>query len=540
MNYRVVLLLMLVLNIYVFSAERRVDVKNLSIIPAPNKIEAGHGVFVCDKNTSVVCGKDSRDVADYFVSEVSPAIGFRPAVADPVKGKSIVLAVDKALEGQLGAEGYQLRVESDKIEAKAAANAGLFYAVQTLRQLMGADVFSDKPLGGKSIEIPCVAITDVPRFKWRGLHLDAGRCYMPVEFVKKFIDLLAVHKMNVFHFHLTEDQGWRIEIKKYPRLTEVGSWRDGTLIGHKKDLPNKYDGVRYGGFYTQQQLRDIVDYAAQRYITVVPEIEMPGHALAALAAYPQYSCTGGPHSVQMGWGIFDDIYCAGNDETFTFLQDILDEVMEIFPSPYIHIGGDEAPKKRWQQCPKCQARIKAQGLKDEFELQSYFITRMEKYVNSKGRNIIGWDEILEGGLAPNAAVMSWRGEKGGIEAANSGHNVVMTPTDYCYLDYYQSDDKEKEPLAIGGLLTLEKTYSYDPVSPELAPDKRRFVMGVQGNVWTEYMKTPADVEYMTYPRACAIAEIGWTQPENKEPENFKTRLAEHLRRLDYMNVNYRK
>ncbi len=540
MKYREILLLMVLLNCYVFSENRRVDVKNLSIVPLPNKIEAGEGEFVYNEGVKLVCAKDCVDIADYFIYATSAATGIKSAVGESFSGRRIVFAVDKSLEGQLGAEGYQLRVEKDMIEAKAAAKAGLFYAVQTLRQLMRTEAFSEKAAKGHAWPIPCVTITDVPRFKWRGLHLDVARHYMPVEFVKKFIDILAMHKMNVFHFHLTEDQGWRIEIKKYPLLTEVGAWRDGTRVGHKNVGPAVFDNVRYGGFYTQQELRDIVDYAAKRYITVVPEIEMPGHALAALAAYPQYSCTGGPHSVQMSWGIFDDIYCAGNDGTFTFLQDILDEVMDIFPSQYIHIGGDEAPKKRWQACAKCQARIQAQGLKDELELQSYFITRMEKYVNSKGRNILGWDEILEGGLAPNAAVMSWRGEKGGIEAANSGHNVVMTPSEFCYLDFYQSQEKEKEPLAIGGLLTLEKAYSYDPVSPELAADKRHFVMGLQGNIWTEYIKTSKDVEYMAYPRACAIAEVGWTQPENKDHENFKARLAEHLKRLDYMDVNYRK
>lgn len=539
MNRIITFFIVLFLSINVFAFNWRVDVKNLPIVPAPNEITGAAGEFIYDGSVRIVCGHGCGDIADYFAAQTSPATGFMPIIDNHAKGRKIIFDIDKTLAGELGGEGYKLVVSPECIEAKAAGKAGLFYAVQTLRQLMGEDVFSPKQVLKRQWQVPCVTIKDVPRFKWRGLHLDVGRYYMPVEFIKKFIDVLAMHKMNVFHFHLTEDQGWRIEIKKYPLLTEVGAWRDGTMIGHKNVGPAKFDNIRYGGFYTQQELGDIVDYAAKRYITVVPEIEMPGHAMAALAAYPQYSCTGGPHSVQMGWGIFQDIYCAGNDDTFTFLQDILDEVMDIFPSHYIHIGGDEAPKQRWQACPKCQERIKALGLADEHELQSYFIKRIEKYVNSKGRSIIGWDEILEGGLAPNAAVMSWRGEKGGIEAVNSGHNVVMTPTDFCYLDYYQAIDKDKEPLAIGGMLTLEKTYSYNPISPEMAQDKHGLVMGIQGNIWTEYMKTPDLVEYMGFPRACAVAEVAWTQPENKEQENFKLRLKEHLKRLDYMDIKYR-
>jgi hexosaminidase len=348
-----------------------------------------------------------------------------------------------------------------------------------------------------------------------------------------------LHKMNRFHWHLTEDQGWRIEIKKYPRLTEVSAFRDETIIGHGRNRPQQYDGQRYGGFYTQEQIKEIIDYAEKRFVTIIPEIEMPGHALAALAAYPELSCTGGPFKVGTKWGVFDDVYCAGNEQVFTFLEDVLTEVVELFPGEYIHIGGDECPKTRWKKCAKCQDRIQQEGLQDEHELQSYFIRRIEKFLLSKGKRLIGWDEILEGGLAPQATVMSWRGVDGGIAAAKQSHDVIMTPNSHLYFDYYQADPVS-EPLAIGGYTTLKKVYSYEPTPAELTPDEQKYILGAQANIWTEYIKTPEYVEYMAVPRMCALAEVAWTAKEKKNWHDFQRRLQTHMKRLDALNVNFSK
>ncbi|MBP7450220.1 MAG: family 20 glycosylhydrolase, partial [Flavobacteriales bacterium] len=355
-----------------------------------------------------------------------------------------------------------------------------------------------------------------------------------VEFVKKYIDLLARYKMNSFHWHLTEDQGWRMEIKSHPKLTEVGAWRKGSQVGPYSR--REYDSIPYGGFYTQDEIREVVAYAAARHINVVPEIELPGHAMAALAAYPHLGCTGGPYEVQKGWGVFEDVFCAGNDSTFAMLEDVLTEVMDLFPSPYIHIGGDECPKEAWKSCSKCQARKKAEGLKDEHELQSWFIQRIEKFVNAKGRKIIGWDEILEGGLAPNAAVMSWQGIEGGIAAARSGHYAVMSPGSHCYFDHYQGDPAN-EPLAIGGYTTVQKVYSYEPIPAELKPEEHKYILGAQGNVWTEYILTPEHVEYMAVPRMLALAEVLWTPKEKRNEADFIARLEREFPMLETMKVN---
>ncbi len=382
--------------------------------------------------------------------------------------------------------------------------------------------------------LPCLSIADQPRFPWRGMHLDVCRHFFPVEFVKRYIDLLARYKMNTFHWHLTEDQGWRIEIKKYPKLTEVGAWRSGGQVGPYSR--REYDSIPYGGFYTQAQIKEVVAYAAARHVTVVPEIEMPGHAMAALAAYPALGCIGGPYEVQKGWGVFDDVFCAGNDSVFAMLEGVLTEVMELFPGQYLHIGGDECPKERWKACAKCQARMKAHGLKDEHELQSYFIQRIEQFVNSKGRKIIGWDEILEGGLAPNAAVMSWRGTEGGVAAAKSGHYAVMSPGSHCYFDHYQGDPAN-EPLAIGGYTTLQKVYSYEPIPAELKPEEAKYILGAQGNVWTEYILTPDHVEYMAVPRMLALAEVLWTPKAKRDEADFIRRLENEFPKLEAMKVN---
>jgi len=421
-------------------------------------------------------------------------------------------------------EAYELSITPNQITIKGG-KPGLFYAKQTLRQLLFTS-------GGK---LDCQTIVDAPRFKWRGMHLDVSRHFFSVEFIKKYVDILALNKMNTFHWHLTDDQGWRIEIKKYPKLTQIGSRRKETMVA-KNFSPYVGDNKPYGGFYTQEQIKEVVAYAKDRFITVVPEIEMPGHAVAALSAYPQYSCNGQQVETLTKWGISDDIFCS-KDETFTFLYGILDEVLELFPSKYIHIGGDEAPKLRWKTCPNCQANIKKHDLQNEQELQSYFIKKIDAYVTSKGRNIIGWDEILEGGLAPNAAVMSWRGEEGGITAAKLKHKVVMSPGSHCYFDHYQGN-KKTEPLAIGGYTPLKKTYSYEPIPASLGAENASYIMGAQGNVWTEYIETPEQVMYMALPRLSALSEVLWSEKEARNYPNFIERLMPHFGLFKTMNVNY--
>jgi hexosaminidase len=382
-----------------------------------------------------------------------------------------------------------------------------------------------------------MTIRDSPRYTWRGMHLDVCRHFFPKEFIKKYIDLLALYKLNTFHWHLTEDQGWRIEIKKYPKLTQVGAYRKGSMIGKYDD--HKFDSLKYGGYYTQQDIKELVAYAQLRHITIVPEIEMPGHSVAAIASYPFLSCSGKQLKVEKEWGVFNDVYCT-KDSTFNFLQDVLTEVMDLFPGKYIHIGGDECPKESWKKCSQCQARIKSEGLKDEHELQSYFIRRIEKFVNARGKQIIGWDEILEGGLAPNAAVMSWRGIDGGIAAANQKHNVVMSPGKPCYFDHYQSLNKAQEPLAIGGYNPLDSVYAYNPTPAVLGNKEQQYILGAQANVWTEYILNEKQVEYMALPRMCALAEALWLPLTKKNYADFVQRLKIQSKMLDKMNVNYAK
>ncbi len=423
-------------------------------------------------------------------------------------------------------EWHMVTVKPDGIIVGATSETGLFRGSRTLVQLLEQ--------GRATGSLPCLTITDWPRFPWRGMHLDACRHFWSVEFTKKYIDLLARYKMNSFHWHLTDDQGWRIEIKARPKLTEVGAWRKGSQVGPYARL--QYDSIPYGGFYTQEEIREVVAYAKARHINVVPEIEMPGHALAALAAYPHLGCTGGPYEVERGWGVFEDVFCAGNDSVFALLEDVLSEVMDLFPSRTSHIGGDECPKDAWKACAKCKGRMKAEGLRDEHELQSYFIQRIEKFVNAKGRTIIGWDEILEGGLAPNAAVMSWRGTEGGIAAARSGHYAVMSPGSHCYFDHYQGDPAN-EPLAFGGYTTLQKVYNYEPIPAELKPEEHKYILGAQGNMWTEYILTPEHVEYMAVPRLLALAEVLWTPKEKRDEKDFIARLEQEFPRLDELKVN---
>ncbi|QGY47351.1 family 20 glycosylhydrolase [Maribellus comscasis] len=508
-----------------------ISAQNISVIPKPAEVSIREGSFILDSNVGLRYDKNNSEmtaIAGFFNDYLHTMYGFKldeNSTERPVQFKIIS-------QLQLGKEGYLLKVNSSSVIITASAPNGLFYGLQTLKQML--------PLEAKKgqLTIPSVDIKDQPRFAWRGNMLDVGRHFFPVSFLKKYIDILAMYKINTFHWHLTEDQGWRIEIKKYPLLTEISHWRDSTIIGHA-GRSNKYDGVGYGGFYTQDQAREIVRYAAERYITVVPEIEMPGHSSAALAAYPNLGCTGGPYKVQGTWGVHKDVYCAGKDETFAFLKDVLDEILDIFPSEFIHIGGDECPKEAWEKCPDCQKRIKDEGLENEHELQSWFITQMDHYLTSKGRRLIGWDEILEGGLAPQATVMSWRGIKGGIEAAKQHHEVVMSPTTHMYIDYYQSEDKKNEPLAIGGFLPVEKVYSYEPIPEELSAEEAKFILGVQTNLWTEYIPSTKLAEYMLLPRLEAQAEVAWTKKELKDFENFEDRLNSEYKRLDKLGINYR-
>jgi hexosaminidase len=516
------------------------QVSPLSIIPQPTKLVVATGSFTISTKTAIYVETAEARLAAKALTDKLKIDGTMLKVEDLNKSKTDnnVIFFLKTNDSALGTEGYRLSITPSQINIRANTAQGMYYAVQSLLQLMPIEIFSTVPQKKRGgWKVSCADIEDQPRFSYRGLHLDVSRHFFAVSFVKKYIDMLALHKMNTFHWHLTDDQGWRIEIKKYPKLTEIGSNRKETMAGHYTE--QRYDGTPYGGFYTQNEIKDIVAYAKERFITIIPEIEMPGHALAALAAYPELSCDSTKkYEVGTKWGVYDDVFCP-NEKTFTFLQDVLTEVIDLFPSKYIHIGGDECPKDAWKKSVFCQDLMKKEGLKDEHELQSYFIQRIEKYINSKGRSIIGWDEILEGGLAPNATVMSWRGIEGGIAAAKQNHDVVMTPGSHCYLDYYQAEP-ETEPLAIGGFVTLEKIYGYEPVPKELTDDQAKRILGAQGNVWSEYMATPEKVEYMVYPRATALAEVLWSQPTGRNYDDFFNRLQPHLKRLDALKINYAK
>jgi len=517
-----------------------------SVIPKPAFIQEKESSFEITQAFCVAIEKSDsevRNVGLYFTDRLNRASGLGIPVIEgskeDISENALLLRLEPDTEG-LGKEGYELDIHPDHIVLTARSPAGLFYGIQTIFQLLPVDVYSDSSASQNGPwDLPCVTIRDVPRYQYRGMHLDVCRHFFPKSFIKKYIDLLALHKFNKFHWHLTEDQGWRIEIKKYPGLTEKGAYRKETLVGHSRSKPHVFDGTPHGGYYTQDDIREIVAYARDRYVTVIPEIEMPGHATAALAVYPELSCTGGPFEVATQWGVFEDVYCAGNDRVFEFLEDVLTEVIDLFPGTYVHVGGDECPKVRWEVCEKCQARIEAEGLKDEDELQSYFIRRIETFLSSRGRRLIGWDEILEGGLAPEATVMSWRGMEGGIEAAQQGHDVIMTPISHCYFDYYQADPQD-EPLAIGGKITLKDVYTFEPTPASLTPVQAEHILGAQGNVWTEYIETPEHVEYMSVPRMCALAEVVWSSREVRNWKDFKARLNAHVHRLDKLGVNYRK
>lgn len=514
----------------------------ISIIPQPLSIVQKSGVFRLSSSVKIVVNDETTlsGQTQFLANRIHKATGFNLKTVKESSGKSIRLQVETGLNGTLGTEGYSLSVSKGEVKILAASPAGVFYGIQTLLQLFPPEIYSDKVADGIKWNLPLVQITDKPRFPWRGFLLDVSRHFFPASYIYDVLDYMAVHKLNRFQMHLTDDQGWRIEIKKYPELTDVGAWRVNREDRHwnSRELQKPGESATYGGFYTQDDIRKFVAYAAQRNIVIIPEIEMPAHATAALAAYPGNSCTGSPLTVLPG-GIWpcNNIFCAGKEETFSFLQDVLTEVIALFPSEYIHIGGDEADKSQWTICPACQKRIKAEGLKDEKELQSYFIRRIEKFLNSQGRQLIGWDEILEGGLAPNAAVMSWRGTEGGIAAAKAGHPVVMTPTSHCYFDYYQGNP-ELEPLAIGGYLPLEKVYSFDPVPPGLSAAEAKMVLGAQANLWTEYVADSSHANYMAYPRLTALSELCWTSPGQKNFDNFSVRLIQQLKRFDSMGLNY--
>lgn len=519
---------------------------SFDVIPCPKSVEIldSTQVYIIDNSTVIHYTPETADMqrnAEFLQRYAQEILGYHISIKAGVSDEGINLQL---VEGEQNPEAYQLITSPKQVQITATGAQGIFYGVQTLRKALPLEQ-------NVRVKLPAVSIQDEPRFAYRGAHLDCCRHFWPLDSVKNYIDILALHNMNVFHWHLTDDQGWRLEIKKYPGLTEVGSMRAGTMIG--KDWDSN-DSIPHGGFYTQEEAREIVRYAAERHIEVIPEIEMPGHMQGALAAYPELGCTGGPYEVIGWWGISDDVLCMGNPDVVKFCTDILDEVMEIFPSKYVHIGGDECPKVRWEKCPKCQARIKELGLtKDkeksysgwegyvqytpEQKLQSYFTRQIDDYLVAHDHQAIGWDEILEGGISDNAIVMSWRGIDGGIEAARLGHKVIMVPTTNLYFDYYQARDRDHEPLSIGGYLPIELVYKFNPLPEALTDEQQQLIWGVQANVWTEYIANYNHVQYMFLPRGAALSELQWSAPEHKDYEAFRKRL-DHMVQL-YRHYNWR-
>lgn len=521
----------------------------INVIPYPQSVEIDKGSFKA-AGANFNCDKDIDDGSQSLIREFADRISF-------ISGRMCSFAAPLGLNGSASAqtkgfiflkdggkapEEYSIDITAKNCTVKASSYNGFLYAIQTLKQLTSANIFSKVPVASEKFFFPCVRIQDRPRFGYRGMHLDCSRHFFSVEEVKKYLDIMALYKLNRFHWHLTDDQGWRVEIKKYPKLTEIGAFRNGTMVG--KDWGTN-DGIRYGGYYTQEQLKDVVAYAAKLGITVIPEIDLPGHMMGVLAGYPELGCSGGPYEVWTEWGVSDKVLCPGKEEMFTFLEDVFTELTEIFPSEYIHIGGDECPKTEWEKCPACQAKIKELGItaqngqSAEQYLQSYVTARIQSFLNGKGRRIIGWDEILEGELGEGATVMSWRGTAGGIKASKMGFDVIMTPNTYCYFDYLQSQDTDKEPLGIGGDLPLEKVYGYEPFEG-LDKDQQKHILGVQANLWTEYIATPEHLEYMLLPRMTALSEVQWCKPEDKNFERFTSSLkAESFRIFDILGYNYR-
>ncbi len=513
-----------------------------ALIPMPMKAQRQRGQFTLKPQARILVDAVARQTGGFLAERLRKSTGFEfnlEETSDSAPAKGDILLTTEDAQANLGPEGYTLSVTPDSVVIRATASAGLFYGMQTLLQLFPPNIFSREAVQGCDWTAPCVRIQDKPRFKWRGFMLDCARHFFTKQEVERVLDAMAMHKLNMFHWHLTDDQGWRIEIKEYPLLTKVGAWRHsiGFGLGPKSSTAYGPDG-RYGGFYTQDDIRQIVAYAQARHITIVPEIEMPGHCSAALSAYPQYSCFGGPYNTDMRGKISEGAYCAGKDQTFEFLENVLSEVIDLFPGKYIHIGGDEVKKQNWSRCPLDQARMKEEGLKTERDLQGYFIRRIEKFLNSKGRTLIGWSEILEGGLAKNAVVMDWIG--GAIPSAREGHDVVMTPTSNCYFDYYQSTNHTTEPRAIGGYLPLSKVYSFEPIPAGLEPRYQSHVLGAQANLWTEYVPNLKHAEYMMFPRLAALAEVAWSPKSARNYASFLRRLKTHEQRLDQLGINYRK
>lgn len=523
-----------------FSANKLQAANEYNIIPFPTELIPQNGNFQFNKKTTIFCSfNDSAvlKIATQFSKQFKLVSGIQLSVKEiGTSETSNSLIFTSILNTGESKEAYQLKISSNNIHIIANDPKGFFYALQTLYQLLPTEIYGQKKASNIKWNVPCVTINDTPRFAYRGQHLDVCRHFFPIPFIKKYIDAMVIHKLNTFHWHLTDDQGWRIEIKKYPLLTDIGSKRSETLIGHfYQSFPQQFDGKPYGGYYTQEECREIVAYAKERFITVIPEIELPGHAQAAIASYPFLSCNqDSTIKVATRWGIIPEVFCP-RDTTFSFLENVLSEVIDIFPGKYIHIGGDECPKDRWKTCKDCQALIKKQNLKDEHELQSYFVQRIEKFINSKDRQIIGWDEILEGGLAPNATVMSWRGIAGGIAAAKAGHDVIMTPNKYCYFDHYQADPAT-EPMTIGGYTPLQKVYDFEPVPAELNDAEAKHILGAQANVWTEYISTTDRIEYMAYPRVAAISEVLWGSKENRNWDSFRKRLPIQFERYKQLNI----
>jgi hexosaminidase len=506
-----------------------------AVIPAPAHVEPldGHRLLGTDTRIAAPSDPAARAVAERWAAWARRATGLPLPVETQARAGDIVLRLTETVTEP---EGYQLRVTPQGIEVDARTSAGLQHALSTLRQLLPPEAEAGGPAPALGWRVPAVAIEDAPRFAYRGMHLDVSRHMSPVPFILSMLDRMALYKLNTFHWHLTDDQGWRIEIRRYPRLTEVGSTRRETMVA-KSFSPYMGDRQPYGGFYTQDEIRQVVAHAAALHITVVPEIEMPGHATAALAAYPELACTPGPFEVATTWGVFEDIFCP-SEATFAFLEGVLEEVVELFPGPYVHVGGDEAPKARWEASPLAQDIIRREGLADEHELQTWFINRIGRFLAARGKTVIGWDEILEGGIPSDAVVMSWRGVQGGIEAARQGHPAVMTPNTPLYFDHYQGDPRI-EPLAIGGMSPIEAVYAYEPVPPELSADEARLILGAQANVWTEYIKTPWHVEYMVFPRLLALSEVIWSPQAARDWDAFLPRLLAHQTRLDALGVVYR-
>lgn len=503
---------------------------NYQVVPLPQTITLTQAKpFTLQNGTAVVYRGQDEEMnrnASFLTEYLKEATGLTVTASNQKEKKGdIVLVLDKKIKGD---EAYHISVTNKNILVSGKTATGVFYGIQTLRKSL-AGVNKDA-----QIAFPSVEINDSPRFAYRGMMLDCGRHFFPVSFVKEFIDLLALHNMNVFHWHLTDDQGWRIEIKKYPQLTQIGSIRKKTIIGHNSDID---DGTPYGGFYTQEDAKTIVEYARQRHIKVIPEIDMPGHMVAALATFPELGCTGGPYEVGYAWGVYSDVLCLGNEKTYTFVQDVIDELIQIFPAKEFHIGGDETPTERWIDCPKCQALAKKLGTEPK-HLQSYFTNRMEQYLNSKGRTIIGWDEILEGKINQSATIMSWRGVENGNRAAHLGHDVIMAPNEFAYFDHYQTNKTNNEPMAIGGYLPVEKVYSFDPAPDSLSADAKRHILGAQANLWTEYIPYPQQAEYMLLPRMAAMAEVQWVPTNKKDFKAFTERLNRLVKIYDQKGYVY--